>query len=599
MQQPITRYLTSLSVTFATAVFTFYEPFALGLLSMSAGAAPNLLPSGVVSALDSDNDSYPKDTDGFYLFPAEDCNDVNASVYPSAPEQCNGLVDDNCNGCRDEGCADPAGGIRPTICDADNDGSDSPNDCNNLNASISPGATEICNNGYDDNCNGLVDAADLHCQAQPNPDPGVSWRVLDGPQNICLLNPEINPDLITIPDENPGCLPTAKSGTHAWWFGGNARGSYLGDEAELPQNPKNGGESEIGKVGSLTTPIFTPTSAEGRLHFFSWWEIESVDAHNYDVLRIVALDQFGDETEVVKLNPITDASWGRADLHYASGYNSFLNEAAVPSDPFLAPAWVPYTVALPAETVRVIFRFDARDALYNGFRGWLIDDVQVTDGIPVLSSTQKSAALGAGGAETTLFSDDLEGNVSGWQTDVIFNQEVCGNCVDDDEDGLIDLLDSDCPTPLALAFKSAGLMLKPDSNEDQVTAQSSFSAAGVTIDPPSEGVTFSVLDPNVPNKKLVCMQIPPGSAGWTLKGTTWTFKDQKDASLGDPLAKEQISIKQNAKKGVFEVKVNQKQAEVMNAREGALATEVIIGNDRFLNQQAWTFNKKGTKLSTK
>lgn len=599
MQQPITRYLTSLSVTFAAAVFTFYEPFALGLLSMSAGAAPNLLPSGVVSALDSDNDSYPKDTDGFYLFPAEDCNDVNASVYPFAPEQCNGLVDDNCNGCRDEGCADPAGGIRPTICDADNDGSDSSNDCNNLNASISPGATEICNNGYDDNCNGLVDAADLHCQAQPNPDPGVSWHVLDGPQNICLLNPEINPDLITIPDENPGCLPTANSGTHAWWFGGNARGSYLGDEAELPQNPKNGGESEIGKVGSLTTPIFTPTSAEGRLHFFSWWEIESVDADSFDVLRIVAVDQFGDETEVVKLNPLTGASWGRADLHYASGYNSFLNEAAVPSDPFLAPAWVPYTVALPAETVRVIFRFDARDAFYNGFRGWLIDDVQVTDGIPVLSSTQKSAALGAGGAETTLFSDDLEGNVSGWQTDVIFNQEVCGNCVDDDEDGLIDLLDSDCPTPLALALKSAGLMLKPDSNEDQVTAQSSFSAAGVTIDPPSEGVTFSVLDPKVPNKKLVCMQIPPGSAGWTLKGTTWTFKDQKDASLGDPLAKEQISIKQNAKKGVFEVKVNQKQAEVMNAREGALATEVIIGNDRLLNQQAWTFNKKGTKLSTK
>jgi hypothetical protein len=247
--------------------------------------------------------------------------------------------------------------------------------------------------------------------------------------------------------------------------------------------------------------------------------------------------------------------------------------------------------------MRVMFRFDARDALYNGFRGWLIDDVQVTDGVAPLSSTRKGESLAA--AETTLFSDDIEGNTSSWETDVVFDQEVCGNCVDDDNDGLIDLLDSDCGAPAALALKSAGLLLKPDANEDRVTAQASFSAVGVSIDPPSEGVTFSVLDPTVPNQKLTCIQIPPGSEGWTLKGATWTFKDKEDASLGDPLAKEQISIKQNTKKGVFEVKVSQKQAEVMNTREGALATEVIIGDDLFLNQQAWTFNKTATKLSTK
>lgn len=600
MQRQRNRNVGSLVAVFSATIFALCEPYALSALSTGLGSTLQLLPTGAAFAVDTDHDGYPKNTDGFYLFPAEDCNDVNANAHPFGIEICNGLVDDDCNGCRDEGCPDGAGGMRPTSCDADNDGYLSSNDCNNLNPSINPGATEICNNGYDDNCNGAIDGADARCQPQPNQDPGVSWHVLDGPQNICLLNPDINPDLITIPDTNPGCLPTAHGGTHAWWFGGDSRGSFLGDDAPLPQDAKNGGTSIIGKLGTLTSPLFSATSAEGRLQFYAWWEIESVNPSSFDLLAIVAIDAFGNETEVVKLNPLSDPPWAAADLHYASGYNAFLNEAAVPTDPFTAPVWSQYTVALPAGTVRVMFRFAAQDGLYNGFRGWLIDDVQVNDTVlPALSGGQGNLVASAA-IETPLFSDDMEGDTSGWETNVtLFFPEICGNCQDDDNNGLIDLLDPACGAPSALTLKSAGLLLKPDENEDQMTAQASFSAAGVSIDPPNEGVTVSVLDPNDPNKKIACLQIPPGSEGWKFKGTTWTFKDKKDDSLGDPLAKEQLSIKQNTKKGVFEIKVNQKQAEVINAREGALATQVIIGDDRLLNQQRWTFNKKSTKLSTK
>jgi hypothetical protein len=102
-----------------------------------------------------------------------DCNDGNASIHPGATEICNG-IDDNCNGQIDEG-------VTTTFCvDADKDSyctstcvsaCSAPNssyrtqsscvgvpgnDCNDANANINPGATELCN-GIDDNCNGSVD----------------------------------------------------------------------------------------------------------------------------------------------------------------------------------------------------------------------------------------------------------------------------------------------------------------------------------------------------------------------------------------------------------------------------------------------------------
>jgi hypothetical protein len=97
-----------------------------------------------------------------------DCNDANAAIHPGATEVCNG-ADDNCNGMVDEGL--------PTMSyytDADNDGFGASGsaaqlscgavpgkvtnntDCNDGNASIKPGASELCNN-IDDNCNGMTD----------------------------------------------------------------------------------------------------------------------------------------------------------------------------------------------------------------------------------------------------------------------------------------------------------------------------------------------------------------------------------------------------------------------------------------------------------
>jgi hypothetical protein len=111
------------------------------------------------------------DGDGWTVLQG-DCDDANPSVHPGAIEVCNGmdddcdgLIDNNATGClvwyRDldhdtyGNCSDficacqpnPALGYTANVC----------GDCNDSLASVHPGAIEICGNGIDDDCDGLVD----------------------------------------------------------------------------------------------------------------------------------------------------------------------------------------------------------------------------------------------------------------------------------------------------------------------------------------------------------------------------------------------------------------------------------------------------------
>ncbi len=101
-----------------------------------------------------------------------DCDDENPEVNPAIQETCNG-VDDDCDGDIDQGfdnavyyidgdgdgfgtpfpalrtCARPSGYVR----NAD--------DCDDNNPDINPDASEVCNDGIDDDCDGVSDDADV------------------------------------------------------------------------------------------------------------------------------------------------------------------------------------------------------------------------------------------------------------------------------------------------------------------------------------------------------------------------------------------------------------------------------------------------------
>ena len=97
-----------------------------------------------------------------------DCNDGDANHNPDTPEVCNG-ADDNCNNQIDEGVT-----LYPWYFDNDNDGFGDPwvvvetcaqptgmiadnQDCNDDDSLIHPNADEYCDDGVDNNCDGVFD----------------------------------------------------------------------------------------------------------------------------------------------------------------------------------------------------------------------------------------------------------------------------------------------------------------------------------------------------------------------------------------------------------------------------------------------------------
>jgi parallel beta-helix repeat protein len=113
-----------------------------------------------------------------------DCDDSDAAVNPGADEICDG-IDNDCDGLIDDDDTIASGEGGNWYTDGDGDGYGDPllptptlcvqpsgtvsddSDCDDSDASINPGAAEVCEDGVDDDCSGVADdgcvTAEEHC----------------------------------------------------------------------------------------------------------------------------------------------------------------------------------------------------------------------------------------------------------------------------------------------------------------------------------------------------------------------------------------------------------------------------------------------------
>ena len=116
---------------------------------------------------------------------AGDCDDSNAAIGPHAEELCDDELDNNCDGwvdAADPSCDParfdrdgdgwcPSGRDRNADADCSDDGEDHLlGDCDDTNASVRPGALELCADEVDNDCNRLVDSNDPQCDGDPTQD---------------------------------------------------------------------------------------------------------------------------------------------------------------------------------------------------------------------------------------------------------------------------------------------------------------------------------------------------------------------------------------------------------------------------------------------
>jgi hypothetical protein len=281
-----------------------------------------------------------EDGDGFTVEDG-DCDDADPAVNPDAVEVCGG-ADEDCDGLVDE--ADPDLVDIPTVyADADGDGwgagpgvtaCDPPSgttlldgDCDDTDAAVSPGATEVCRNGVDDDCDGTANGC--------RPWDGVNGRAEaggavvanatsvyfgwwagagdvdgDGERELVTTDPEAGPVdngvVSAYSGLQPGAVVSASSGSSATFLGPS--GTYQG--VFLAVGDVTGdGEEDLAFGSDAATVHVLPGPLSGTMRTGDAWLIATgLTGWSLDADPLLMADATGDgRTDLLVGDPYNDA----------------------------------------------------------------------------------------------------------------------------------------------------------------------------------------------------------------------------------------------------------------------------------------------------
>jgi hypothetical protein len=180
-------------------------------------------------------------------FGGDDCDDDDASVHPGGLEVCDGGADNDCNGLADDddpGVAEGSkiawhidsdadgwgrDGIKGFACAATGHQSPIGGDCADHDAAIHPGAVEVCDGFWDEDCDGLIDEADPDALL-PRwwvDNDGDGWGGTNGWRDACLAPAGHVDNLDDCDDTDPAVGPSWES-----WFL-DADGDGFGSGADV------------------------------------------------------------------------------------------------------------------------------------------------------------------------------------------------------------------------------------------------------------------------------------------------------------------------------------------------------------------------------